>query len=116
MVLNGVWWFIKLKEKKYNMDNKLRVLRRLGTVDSMINNEITKFTSSYYLKICDYDLEDFLTMIIQWVCERMYYDYFGDIDDESEEWSSIHNIIAKYIESIHYNNIKDFYFDNCANK
>jgi hypothetical protein len=98
------------------MDNKVKVLRRLSSVDDMIKNDISKFKGSYYLNICDYDLDEFITMIIQWVCERMYYDYFGDIDDESEEWSSIHNIIVKYVESVHSNNIEQFYSDACRTK
>jgi hypothetical protein len=96
------------------MDNRVKVLRRMHVVDDMISNEITKFTGSYYLDICKFDVEDFISMVIQWVCERMYYDYFSDIDDDSEEWSSIHNIIAKYIESVHIYNIEKFYADTCV--
>jgi hypothetical protein len=95
---------------------RVKILRRLGSVHEIINNELSYFYSqrSKYQNLCKYDLEDFITIVIQWICEKMYYDYFSDIDDTSEEWSSIHNIIVEYIESVHFKTIKHFYNKKCS--
>ena len=95
-------------------DVRLSILRRLSSVDDWTNYYLT--TEPYYFNICNYDFEDFLSMVIQWVCEKMYYDYYNDVDDDSEEWSLIHNIIVKYIELVHSNTINDFYKNKCGKK
>jgi hypothetical protein len=99
-----------------NQHDKIKVLRRLGYVDDLLNNELKTYITklNIYINICDYNLDDFFTMIIQWVCERMYYNYFSDINDQSEEWNFMHNIIVKYLESAHFDTVKDFYHNHCT--
>ena len=91
---------------------KIKVLRRLSAVDFMLNN-LSNFSSGIFLNLCKYDFDDVFTMIIQWACENMYYDYFGDLEDDSEEWAYVHSVIVKYIETYHSETVKDFYDKKC---
>lgn len=96
------------------MDNKNNLLRKIHVVDNMITNDLSGFISNLrYVDVCNYGFDEFFTMIIQWVCERMYYTYFSHIDDDSKEWSSIHKMIVKYLESVHLKTIEDFFNEKC---
>ena len=104
-----------ITESQYN---KLYLMRRLGIIDELIDNSMESIygKSSSYYDICDYDLEGYITVVTQWIAERMYYDYFGDLDDSSEEWSEIYHKIKDYINVKHSNKIVSLYNKYCHKK
>ena len=96
------------------MENHIiRLLRRIHNIDSLVEHSIK---SIYTLpKICIlYDSgEILLDVIIEYVVDRLYYDYFSDIDDSSKEWEEMYNIIVKYARTTHGERIIEYYNKNC---
>ena len=95
-------------------ENTSRIKRRLQIIDHLVKYSIKNFYDSE--KICELyeNSEEFLSVLIEAVIHRMYYDYFGDISDESEDWSEIYNFIEKYIKNKHGYNIMEYYYKKCA--
>jgi hypothetical protein len=95
------------------MDNNLRVLRRLHSVDELVDLRLKK---PFTFDICDFrkDKGWLLDFIIQSVNEDMYYTYFSDLNDDEEEWHKIWNMISEYITIIHSKKIFDFYNRRCG--
>ena len=48
------------------------------------------------------------------VIETMYYDYFGDIDDNSQEWRIMFESMEKYIKDNYGERLKTYYHTNCG--
>jgi hypothetical protein len=103
------------------MDNKLRIIRRLYAIDLIVQYRLDYYddmilsdNNSRFFKFCDKDENYFFLVVSQWVIEHMYYNYFGDVDDASEEWKEIYNIMEKYIDALFGKKIKDFYNDRCG--
>jgi len=90
------------------MDSRKRLLRRINNIDDLVDYRLERYT---YLDVCDVTMEGFFYMISQWVIEAMYYDYFGDVDDLSEEWTTMYRFMSKYIDSVHRKKIEDFYIN-----
>ena len=88
------------------MDSKTRLLRRIHNIDDLVDYRLERYIN---LDVCDVTMEGFFYMISQWVIESMYYDYFGDVDDLSEEWTNMYRVMSKYIDSVHRKKIEDFY-------
>ena len=100
------------------MDNKLRVIRRLYAIDLIVQYRLDeyddKIKSDKDFGLCNENKEYFYDVVSRWVIEHMYYNYFSDIDDTSEEWTETYNIMEKYIDSLFGKKIKDFFTDRCG--
>ena len=100
------------------MDKKLRVIRRLYAIDLIVQYSLDeyddKIKSDTDFNLCYENKEYFYDVVSRWVIEHMYYNYFSDIDDTSEEWTEIYNIMEKYIDSLFGKKIKDFFTDRCG--
>jgi hypothetical protein len=100
------------------MDKKLRVIRRLYAIDGLIKYRLDHYNNMIEVMmdfgLCNENKEYFYAVVSRWVIEQMYYNYFGDIDDLSEEWTEIYNIMEKYIDSLYGKNIRDFFTDKCG--
>jgi len=104
-----------MTEQQYN---KLYLMRRLGVIDELIDNSMESVytkASSYY-DICDYGSDTFIDVVSEWVVERMYYDYFGNMDDSSEEWGEVYHKIKDYIDKKHADKIVSLYNKVCNKK
>jgi hypothetical protein len=88
------------------MDSKTRLLRRIHNIDGLVDYRLERYIN---LDVCDVTMEGFFGIISEWVIETMYYDYFGDVDDLSEEWTNMYRIMLKYLNSVHRKKIEDFY-------
>jgi hypothetical protein len=95
------------------MNDHLKLLRRTHYVDELVKKKLDKYHNSYYFNICDYDLQQFIQIVGEGIIENMYFQHFGDIDDNSKEWDDIYNVLVKYIESVHMDTIIDFYNEHC---
>ena len=97
------------------MDNKFRALRRLWAIDNLVKYRLEDYDKIYMeYGLCDEDENYFYAVVSGWVIEQMYYNYFGDIDDSSNEWTEIFDIMEKYINSVHKKTIMDFFTDRCG--
>jgi hypothetical protein len=95
-----------------DQDTRIRALRRLEAVDELV---VLRLRNPFTFDICLYgDRELFLDHVISWVNEAMYYDYFSDIDDDSELWNKIWNIYHEYITIAYSKKIFDFYDNKCG--
>lgn len=101
-----------ITEEQYN---NLSVKRKLYVIDELINIRMKQIYKggNFYVDYCDYGSDTFIDIIIEWVVERMYYDYFGEMDDNSEEWANIYRMIIEYIKKIHSNKIIEQYNKMC---
>lgn len=98
-------------------NTRLRVLRRLSPIDDLVDYKLRKYDNMIKTNIafglCDENEHYFYDVVKQWVIEQMYYGYFGDIDDSSDDWEEMYNIMEKYLDSNHKDNIKDFFISSC---
>ena len=97
-------------------DNKLRTLRRVHAIDEIINHKLDRIENMIIvnnLNLCELSLQQFYDMVAEYVKESMYYDYFSDIDDYSDEWREIHEIMTKYIDFVYGDKIENFYWGYC---
>jgi hypothetical protein len=46
----------------------------------------------------------------------MYWNYFANIDDNSNEWFNIYIDMVKYIKNQYGDEIRNLYIDNCSSK
>lgn len=94
-------------------NQKIKLLRRLPSIDDLVKTALEDiYTPS---KICDlYDSgETLLDVITEFVVERMYYGYFSDVDDLSDEWRETYEMIVKYVKDVYSNGINDYYNNQC---
>jgi hypothetical protein len=67
-------------------------------------------------KICDlYTGHDMLLDVIaNYIVEKMYNNYFSDIDDNSNEWEDMVIFIEKYIEHKYGDSVKEYWEKTCG--
>lgn len=103
------------KTKKYiiteSQGAKFRVLRRATHMDAMIPRA-QKMVAKYY-DICERGLNFFIDLVCDEVCEVMALDYFGDVEEDSQEWLDIATTIHHYIKSKHSDDITKYYKTWC---
>ena len=92
---------------------RLKALRRIDALNDLVD---LRLKQPFTFDICRYgDNGDwFLYHMISWANEQMYYDYFSDIDDDTEEWNKIWNIYSDYITITQSKKIFDFYKRKCG--
>jgi hypothetical protein len=93
-------------------DLKLRLLRRLRVIDQSIENHCKDISRHY--NICKESIDVFFNSVCEYIIEDMYYAHFSDIDDLSEEWSILYEMIRKYIIS-RFELVEKFYNNKCGN-
>lgn len=95
-------------------DIPIRLRRRLLFIDDMV-----PFKIKHYYKpntICRYESdEEFFEEVMYSVIDTMYWDYFGDIPDNSNEWTNMFYIMEKYIRGNYGDKLKEYYHINCGN-
>ena len=85
-------------------------MRRLNIVDTLIK---IKLEEEFNID-CNYGAEGLLDRFIEWTNEIMYYNYFSDSDDDSDEWRKIWDIYSDYIKNTYTEKIIDFYKRKCG--
>ena len=84
----------------------LKMKRRIGEID----NYVDSWLNNNRLNLKGWETaDDWLEFIGHDIAETLYYDYFGDIDDNSKEWGEIYDFIRKYIIANHSDKIKKRY-------
>jgi archaellum biogenesis protein FlaJ (TadC family) len=92
----------------------LKVRRRFTEMDSSLAYIIKKFYAPNM--ICGYkDSKDLFEHISHSVIEIIYYEYFEDIDDLSDEWEQMYYMMAEYLKNKHGAAIDEYYHLNCGN-
>lgn len=92
---------------------KIKLMRRLSEIDILVKKSLDEIYTPN--KICDlYDSgETLLDVVTEYVVEIMYYRYFTDTDDLSDEWRETYDMIVKYMKEAYSDGIKDYYNNNC---
>ena len=91
----------------------IRVRRRITIIDELLPFKV----KNYYKpdSLCKYESgEELLEVVMYSVIETMYYDYFGDIDDNSQEWRIMFESMEKYIKDNYGERLKTYYHTNCG--
>ena len=91
----------------------LSLRRRINIID-----EILPYKVEHYYKpnsVCRYvSGEEFVEVVMYSVIDTMYYDHFGDIDDDSKEWMIMFKTMEKYIKDNYGDKLKEYYHINCG--
>ena len=85
----------------------------------MLDYEIEHRLSDIYKpnNICKYENEDeLLDVIMEAAIDSTYWNYFGNIDDNSKEWVKLYNEMVQYIMDKYGDEIRNYYIDNCGSK
>jgi hypothetical protein len=105
------------------MENKLRLLRRLYAIENLVEYRLDDYTDmilsnndSRFFGLCNENEDYFYEIVIRWVMEQMYYNYFSDVDDTSEEWSEMYKMMEMYIDTLYSKIIKDFFNNRCSQR
>jgi hypothetical protein len=78
-----------------NEDWKISLRRRIQNIDELIPSSIREVKDRH--NICKYTSDVYVSAVAANVIEHMYWDFFSDIDDGSEEWIKMYDIMEKYI-------------------
>jgi hypothetical protein len=87
--------------------------RRLG----MLDYEVEYRLSAIYRpdNICPHKNGDELVeVVMEAAIESMYWNYFADIDENSEKWVNTYYDMVKYIRNKYGDKIKEYYHINCG--
>jgi ADP-ribose pyrophosphatase YjhB (NUDIX family) len=102
----------RILREETNINMRLR--RRLSLID-----EEVKYRMDVVYRpnnICRYESgEELLEVITEATIDSIYYKYFDDIDDTSDEWVKIFLFIEKYIKDKYGSDLKNYYHINCGN-
>jgi hypothetical protein len=85
----------------------------------MLDYEIEHRLSAIYRpnNICQYENEDeLLDVIMEAAIDSTYWNYFGNIDDNSKEWVKLYNEMVQYVMDKYGDEIRNYYIDNCGSK
>jgi hypothetical protein len=78
-----------------NEDWKISLRRRIQNIDELIPSSIRKIKDDF--NICKYTVDSYVGAVAANTIEHMYWDFFSDIDDGSEEWIKMYDTMEKYI-------------------
>jgi hypothetical protein len=93
-------WEILLKRRIHNIDELM----------SFIVGEVTDRND-----ICEWDVDEFLVAVAYSMINHMYWDFFGNIDEDSEEWSKMYKLMEKYIYDKFGEELRQGYHIICGN-
>jgi hypothetical protein len=92
---------------------------KLRRVLSMLDYEVEYRLSTIYKpdNICRYESgEELLDVVGEAAIESLYYNYFGNMDDNSKECERTYYYMVHFIDMKYGERIKDYYNNNCENK
>ena len=93
------------------------ILRRRLT---MLNHEVeSRIGKGFYApnNIGKYENEDeLLDVIMEAAIDSTYWNYFGNIDDNSKEWVKLYNEMVQYIMDKYGDEIRNYYVETCYPK
>lgn len=90
---------------------RLRLFRRLEEINGDIPFVMQRMSETF--DICEIGIDDFIDSVISSVIDDLYYAYFSDIDDSSEEWKMVYDTTVEYILSEFTDGMNDFYNKVC---
>lgn len=96
--------------------DELRYRRRIKDVDKVIKQTIGDLLKHYGTSSFCYTFtqpKSFLNAVIDDVTTAIYYAWFSDMDDDSDEWGEIYNLNHEYISKIYGDRIIAAWNDNC---
>jgi hypothetical protein len=91
-----------------------RLRRRFKHLDDEIDYRIRRVYTPKI--ICRFESdEELLDVVTEATIDSMYYTYFSDVDDNSEEWVIMYRTMIEYINDKYGDEIKQYYHINCGN-
>lgn len=140
-VPNGVknWYDIPLIKRMFERKNKMshlqenilrikqvmginesytnRLRRLLHRVDYSVDHDIQDY-------LANYDDDEFCTSfksalsffhyIVSETIEYMYYNHFEEVDDLSDEWTAVDNMIWEYVDKTYGDKIREIWLSKCG--
>lgn len=90
----------------------IKVRRRTVHIDDEVEMAVRNFKDQFNT-ICIGE-HNFIATIIELTLDAMYWTYFSDIDDNSDEWNEIYGQIENYINKKFVPKLKMDYHLNCG--
>ena len=90
----------------------LFVRRRIDAVDWQIDFAVKEVNRQY--NVCNLGEDGFIDTVIQKTIDSMYWDFFSDMDDNSDEWTSAYHYMERYINNNFVNKLRENYHLNCG--
>ena len=88
-----------------------RLKRRLHNVDELVEWGLNSHYSPK--KICGKykDAGELVDVVIEWVAERIFYDYFGDMSEK--KWTNVYYKLNEYVIEKYGDRIKENFNEEC---
>ena len=101
--------------KILNEESKVpvEVRRRISEVDFNVDYSIKEIKRQYG-SICKLNETEFIETVIDKTIDEMYWVYFSDMDDNSQEWGATYRLLVHYIEDKFGDKLKKTYHINCG--
>jgi len=90
-----------------------RVRRRVTSIDWQIEFAVKEVKRQN--NVCNMREDDFIETVIEKTIDSMYWDFFSDMDDNSDEWTSAYYYMVRYINNNFVNKLRQNYHLNCGN-
>ena len=90
-----------------------RVRRRVSAIDWQIGFAV-KEVARQRTNICNMGESGYIETVIEKTIDSMYWDFFSDMDDNSDEWTSAYHYMERYINNNFVNKLRENYHLNCG--
>ena len=90
-----------------------RVRRRVSAIDWQIGFAV-KEVARQRTNICNMGESGYIETVIEKTIDSMYWDFFSDMDDNSDEWTSAYHYMERYINNNFVNKLRENYQLNCG--
>ena len=114
---------VKLRQILGGLDEYVKLLHKGDYYDFFNKEIINKFdeylvysVNNFYGYPCEYNDEyQFIEVVKYAIIERMYYDYFGDLDDNGKEWKKMFEVMEDHIIGNWGEKLFEYYHIRCGN-
>ena len=89
------------------------VRRRIHAIDWQIDFAVRE-VNRQYTNICNMGESGFIETVTEKTIESMYWDFFSDMDDNSNEWTAAYHFMVRYINNNFVDKLKQNYHMNCG--
>jgi hypothetical protein len=85
--------------------------RRIHNIDGLIPLMVSNIKKSY--NICEISETIFLEDVVYNTIDHMYWSYFSDVDDDTDVWTQMFDMMREYIEDKFGEELRNDYRSRC---
>ena len=113
-----------------NLQENISRIKQVMGINESYTNRLRRllhrvdFLVDHVIQYPDYDDDEFCSVfksarsffnyVISETIESMYYSHFEDVDDLSDEWTAVYNMMWEYVDKTHGDKIREYWLSKCG--